>query len=254
MMNRLPFAALALAMMGVTADTHAQCASAECSIELANLEAAILPVPEPASAPEQDASEHSSQDTNASQTTPTHFKPWLFLQLRQFGATGINRGSLYTTELNFGAGIPLGTPHLALLVGASMVGGAYRDVTDRTVGGYVGMGMFLDLRLRLNVDGPVRMFVVGGGKINLGGPLRHGPDVDVESEECPSLTNVEASFGLGAEFSWRRQGLFSLSVRGVRRRSISELSFAANGTNPPITSTRGAWGVSATIEIGAYFN
>lgn len=254
MTNRLAFAALVITITSASANTLAQCASAECSIELANLEAAILPPP-PATAPEPSVAERNAEDATANApATPSHFKPWLFLQLRQFGATGINRGSLYTTELNFGVGIPLGTPYVALAIGASMVGGAYRDVTNRALGGYMGMGMFLDLRLRLNVDAPVRMFMVAGGKINVGGPTQHGPDVDVESDECPSLSNVEASFGLGAEFSWRRQGLFSLSVRGVRRRSISELSFAANGTNPPITSTRGAWGVSATIEIGAYFN
>lgn len=248
MTNRLALVALALAMTGVSVDTSAQCASSECSITLAAIEAAILP-PSPPAAPEEYASTAESPSPVA---TPAHFKPWIFLQLRQFGAAGINRGSLYTTELNFGAGIPLGTPYVALLLGVSMVGGAYQDVTDRTVGGYVGMGMFLDVRLRLNVNDPVRMFMVTGGKINLGGPTEHGEEL--EADECPSLANVEASFGLGAEFSWRRQGLFSLSVRGVRRRSISELSFAANGTNPPITSTRGAWGVSATVEIGAYFD
>lgn len=235
MKTQLALAALALAMTSTLG--AAQCPPGECTAHDIG-----------------ERSAGSAEETSVSAPTPTHFKPWIFLQLRQFGATGINRGSLYTTELNFGAGIPLGTPYVALVIGASMVGGAYRDVTDRTLGGYMGMGMFLDLRLRLNVDAPVRMFMVGGGKINLGGPTQHGPDVDLESDECPSLANVEASFGLGAEFSWRRQGLFSLSVRGVRRRSISELSFAANGTNPPITSTRGAWGVSATIEIGAYFN
>lgn len=246
MTNRLALAALALAMTGVSTLSSAQCVSGECA-ELATIEAAILP---PLStAPEQYGSNGPSPRSVA---TPTHFKPWIFLQLRQFGATGINRGSLYTTELNFGAGIPLGTPYVALVVGASVMGGAYRDVTNRTLGGFMGMGMFLDLRLRLNVTSPVRMFLVSGGKINLGGPTQHS--ADVEGDDCPSLTNVEGSFGLGAEFSWRRQGLFSLSVRGVRRRSVGELSFAANGTNPPITSTRGAWGVSATVEIGAYFD
>ncbi len=196
----------------------------------------------------------TSADTPTDSSIPNHFKPWLFAQLRQFGAVGNNRGSFYTTELDFGFGLPLGTPHLSLVIGASFVGGAYRDVNTRDMSGYISLGVFVDTRLRLNVRSPVRVFLATGARFNIGGPLGHVSESGEEEDDCPSLANVEASFGLGAELNLGRQGLLSFSVRGARRRSIGDYSFAANGTNPPVEATRGIWGVVAAIEIGAYFD
>ncbi len=206
--------------------------------------------------PEMNAAEVSEPEAAAAApapaSSPRHFRPWIFMQIRQFAAAGVNRGSLYTTDFDVGVGIPLGTPYLSMALGASLSLGAYQDVTERTVGMYMGMGMFLDARLRLNVEGPARMFVVSGARINLGGPLDHGPDP--VGDECPSFSTAEGSFGFGAEFSWGRQGLVSMSLRGVRRRALGEMHFAADSTNPPLSSTRAAWGFAATIQLGAHFD
>lgn len=190
--------------------------------------------------------------------TPKSSNAWLFLQLRQFGALGINRGALYTSEFDFGFGLPLGTPHLSWVLGGSVSLGSTRDAATRQHSLYAGMGVFTDLRLRFNVQGPVRMFAVTGARLNLGGPVHSGSEEPSFSasgeEECPSQSSVEASFGLGAEVLFGRQGMFSLSVRGVRRRAIAGLPFAANGMNPPVDSTRAMWGVVGSIEVGVFFD
>lgn len=194
---------------------------------------------------------HAQRDPRPNETRT--MQAGMFVRQSFVTDVGINRGALQMPRLDFGLRFRSRTGHLGFDVGAGLGIGAYRAEVDRTIA-TMEIGFLMDMRVYLNPKSRAQLFGLAGASFGMGGPFQHlsVPGVD-DTEECPGLTHLEGSFGMGTEIRLGR-GAISFMLRAVRRQAITTLGYVSARENVSDPTSRSMWGLSAGVQLTAYLD